>query len=172
MKKLIKYLSILAISAVAATSCSEYLEVDKYFNDRMTLENVFTNQDYAEQWLADTYSHLKGNNTEVCGKYSSPHNFADDQTFGDGHVTDHYGYVTSGQWESVDYASNVWSECYNGIRKATIFMQNVHTVHLHKRFLNHIVKSYTANMEQIGIWIVRQAGHNMGKGCTAQLLTI
>ena len=101
MKKVIKYLSILAISAVAATSCSDYLEVDRYFGDRMTLENVFTNQDYAEQWLADTYSHLKGNNTEVCGKYSSPHNFADDQTFGDGHVTNHYGYVTSGQWSQL-----------------------------------------------------------------------
>ena len=145
MKKVIKYLSILAISAVAATSCSDYLEVDRYFNDRMTLENVFTNQDYAEQWLADTYSHLRGNNTEVCGKYSSPHNFADDQTFGDGHVTDHYGYVTSGQWESVDYASNVWSECYNGIRKATIFMQNVHMLIADSRYVTEEdVKDYHA----------------------------
>ena len=145
MKKLFKYLSILAISAVAATSCSEYLEVDKYFNDRMTLDNVFTNQDYTEQWLADTYSHLKGNNTEVCGKYSSPHNFADDQTFGDGHRTDHYGYVTSGQWEMVDYASNVWSECYNGIRKATIFMQNVHKVIADSRYVTEEdVKDYHA----------------------------
>lgn len=145
MKKVIKYLSILAISAVAATSCSDYLEVDRYFNDRMTLENVFTNQDYAEQWLADTYSHLKGNNTEVCGKYSSPHNFADDQTFGDGHVTNHYGYVTSGQWESVDYASNVWSECYNGIRKATIFMQNVHMLIADSRYVTEEdVKDYHA----------------------------
>ena len=145
MKKVIKYLSILAISAVAATSCSDYLEVDRYFGDRMTLENVFTNQDYAEQWLADTYSHLRGNNTEVCGKYSSPHNFADDQTFGDGHVTDHYGYVTSGQWESVDYASNVWSECYNGIRKATIFMQNVHMLIADSRYVTEEdVKDYHA----------------------------
>ena len=145
MKKVIKYLSILAISAVAATSCSDYLEVDRYFGDRMTLENVFTNQDYAEQWLADTYSHLRGNNTEVCGKYSSPHNFADDQTFGDGHVTNHYGYVTSGQWESVDYASNVWSECYNGIRKATIFMQNVHMLIADSRYVTEEdVKDYHA----------------------------
>lgn len=145
MKKVIKYLSILAISAVAATSCSEYLEVDKYFNDRMTLENVFTNQDYAEQWLADTYSHLRGSNTEVCGKYNSPHNFADDQTFGDGHRTDHYGYVTSGQWEMVDYASNVWSECYNGIRKATIFMQNVHMLIADSRYVTEEdVKDYHA----------------------------
>lgn len=145
MKKVIKYLSILAISAVAATSCSDYLEVDKYFNDRMTLENVFTNQDYAEQWLADTYSHLRGSNTEVCGKYNSPHNFADDQTFGDGHRTDHYGYVTSGQWEMVDYASNVWSECYNGIRKATIFMQNVHMLIADSRYVTEEdVKDYHA----------------------------
>lgn len=145
MKKVIKYLSILAISAVAATSCSDYLEVDRYFNDRMTLENVFTNQDYAEQWLADTYSHLRGSNTEVCGKYNSPHNFADDQTFGDGHRTDHYGYVTSGQWESVDYASNVWSECYNGIRKATIFMQNVHMLIADSRYVTEEdVKDYHA----------------------------
>lgn len=111
----------------------------------MTLENVFTNQDYAEQWLADTYSHLKGANTEVCGKYTSPHNFADDQTFGDGHITDHYGYVTSGQWEMVDYASGVWSECYNGIRKATIFMQNVHMLIADSRYVTEDdVKDYHA----------------------------
>lgn len=145
MKKAIKYLSILAISAVAATSCSDYLEVDKYFNDRMTLENVFTNQDYAEQWLADTYSHLKGANTEVCGKYTSPHNFADDQTFGDGHKTDHYAYVTSGRWEEVDYASGVWQECYSGIRKATIFMQNVHMLIADSRYVTEEdVKDYHA----------------------------
>ena len=145
MKKLIKYLSILAISAVAATSCSDYLEVDRYFGDRMTLENVFTNQDYAEQWLADTYSHLRGANTEVCGKYTSPHNFADDQTFGDGHKTDHYAYVTSGRWEEVDYASGVWSECYNGIRKATIFMQNIHMLIADSRYVTEDdIKDYHA----------------------------
>lgn len=146
MKKLIKYLSILAISAVAATSCSEYLEVDKYFNDRMTVENVFSDKDYTDQWLSDTYSHLKtAGLTDVCGKYNTPHNFADDMTFSDGDVTDHYGYVTTGKWESVDYDNGAWREAYKGIRKATIMMENVHMLIADSRYVTEEdVKDYHA----------------------------
>ncbi|MBO7194955.1 MAG: RagB/SusD family nutrient uptake outer membrane protein [Alistipes sp.] len=146
MKKLIKYLSILAVSAVVATSCSDYLKVDKYFNDRMTIENVFTSQDYTEQWLADTYSHLKTNGlVDVAGKYSMPHNFADDMTFSDGNRIDCYGYVTSGKWEDIDYASGAWSEAYKGIRKATIMIQNVDMLVADSRYVNEDdVKDYKA----------------------------
>ena len=146
MKKLFKYLSIIAISAVAATSCADYLEVDKYFNDRMTLENIFTNKDYTDGWLSDTYSHLAtGGLMDVCGKYNTPHNFADDQTFSDGHRTDHYGYVTSGKWEDVDYASGAWQQAYQGIRKATIMMQNVHNLIADSRYVDEaMVKDYHA----------------------------
>ena len=146
MKKLIKYLSILVVSAVVATSCSDYLVVDKYFNDRMTIENVFTSKDYTDQWLSDTYSHLKTNGLiDVAGKYSLPHNFADDMTFSDGNRIDCYGYVTSGKWEDIDYASGAWAEAYKGIRKATIMIQNVDMLIADSRYVDEeMVLDYKA----------------------------
>lgn len=139
MKKLFKYLSVIVLSVVAS-SCSDYLVVDRYFNDRMTLENVFTSEDYTQQWLADTYSHLKNNLADVCSKYQTGHCFADDIYFGDGHtvdglITNHYSYYKNGRWEQVDFASGAWSEAYKGIRKATIFMQNVHMVIADSRYV-------------------------------------
>ena len=99
-------------SAVVATSCSDYLVVDKYFNDRMTLENVFTSQDYTEQWLADTYTVLKDATfLDVCGKYTNPHNFADDQVYGD--HEDAYGRLCAGQYEQVGDTYWAWVLKYN-----------------------------------------------------------
>ena len=144
MKKLFKYLSILAISAVAATSCSEYLEVDKYFNDRMTLENVFTSQDYTEQWLADTYSHLKDNALiDVCGKYTNPHNFADDQLYGD--HEDAYERLCSGKYENVGDTYWAWYHAYTAIRKASIMIENVDMLIADSRYVTEEdVKDYKA----------------------------
>ena len=146
MKKLIKYLSILAISAVAATSCADYLHVDKYFNDRMTLENVFTSQDYTEQWLADTYSYLKDATLlDVCGKYTNPHNFADDQVFGDNENA-YYG-LSRGQFEDIYTSTRYWSwvNAYTAIRKASIMIQNVDMLIADDRYVTpEMVADYKA----------------------------
>ena len=37
-------------------SCSDYLEVEHNFKDRLTIEKVFTNRDYTDSWLSNTYS--------------------------------------------------------------------------------------------------------------------
>ena len=133
MKRLFKYISVLVVSAVVATSCANYLEVDKYFNDRMTLENVFSSQDYTEQWLADAYSHLKCRQLlDVCGKYGNHHNFADDMLHGD--KNDNYADIAAGRYENWhtggiaigESGGEAWTEAYNAIRKATIMIQNLH----------------------------------------------
>lgn len=134
----------MAISAVAATSCSDYLEVDKYFNDRMTLENVFTSQDYTEQWLADTYTVLKDATfLDVCGKYTNPHNFADDQIYGD--HEDAYGRLCAGQYEQVGDTYWAWVNGYSAIRKATIMIDNVDMLIADSRYVTpEDVKDYKA----------------------------
>lgn len=40
-------------------SCSDYLEVEHNFKDRLTIEKVFTNRDYTDSWLSNTYSYLR-----------------------------------------------------------------------------------------------------------------
>ena len=73
----------LGIGTFAFSSCSDYLNVDRYFNDRMTEEKLFEDKTYSEQWLAGVYSHLLGCNDDVCSKGNTPHNFSDDMYFGD-----------------------------------------------------------------------------------------
>ena len=61
------YLAVaLAVGASTFSSCSDYLDVDRYFNDRMTEEKLFEDKTYAEEWLAGVYSHLKKWNEDVC----------------------------------------------------------------------------------------------------------
>ena len=59
-------------------SCSDYLEVEHNFKDRLTIEKVFTNRDYTDSWLSNTYSYLRDQNQDIGGKESVPTNFADD----------------------------------------------------------------------------------------------
>ena len=64
------------------SSCSDYLNVDKYFKDRMTEEKVFASKDYCDNWLAGVYAYLSKNNMmDVGSKGAALHNFADDMFF-------------------------------------------------------------------------------------------
>ena len=58
-----KWLYNMVITFFAAgclTACSDYLEVDSNFKDRLTIEKVFTDKDYTDAWLSNTYSYLRG----------------------------------------------------------------------------------------------------------------
>ena len=67
------------------SSCSDYLDSDKYFKDRTTIESVFTNKQRVEEWLAYAYSFLRDDNAEVVSKDpgTNPFCFADDMYYGD-----------------------------------------------------------------------------------------
>ena len=70
-----KWLYNMVITFFAAgclTACSDYLEVDSNFKDRLTIEKVFTDKDYTDAWLSNTYSYLRGQNQDVGGKESVP----------------------------------------------------------------------------------------------------
>ena len=64
MKKIYKF-CIGALLGTITVSCVDQLDSDKNFKDRMTLEDVFTNEKYSEEWLAHAYSYLKGENMDV-----------------------------------------------------------------------------------------------------------
>ena len=113
----------LGIGAFAFSSCSDYLNVDRYFNDRMTEEKLFEDKKYSEEWLAGVYSHLLGCNDDVCSKGNTPHNFSDDMYFGD--RSGLYRSLKYGLYNESSYQFS-WRECYIGIRDASTFIRNIH----------------------------------------------
>ena len=51
------FILLLAIVGIGfMLSCSDYLNSEKYFKDRLTLEKTFESKDHVEEWLAYTYS--------------------------------------------------------------------------------------------------------------------
>lgn len=119
MKKIYKF-CIGVLLGTITVSCVDQLDSDKNFKDRMTLEDVFTNEKYSEEWLAHAYSYLKGENMDVGTKDNILWCFADDIYFGD---RDIYNTFKTGTYSEGDRQS--WGASYKGIRQASIFIQNI-----------------------------------------------
>ena len=127
------YIILLTIIGIGAiSSCTDYLESDQYFKDRMTLEKVFTNVEYTEQWLAHCYAHLLGENQDVTSKGITQHCFADDMYFGDRDVKydpKEGSQMSYSRFKLGEYDENrnqgSWGDSYKGIRNATTFIQNI-----------------------------------------------
>ncbi|RBQ11443.1 RagB/SusD family nutrient uptake outer membrane protein [Pedobacter miscanthi] len=126
MKKIFTVLSFIT-AAIAIGGCKKYLDSDYLFDERMTTEQVFTNPDYANRWLAQAYSFLGSNYMQdVSSKKSVPFNFADDMYYGD--ESDGYR-----RWKNGQYTENglngesreIWNTAYKGIRQASIFLNNI-----------------------------------------------
>lgn len=121
MKKVYNlYIGILI--SLLAVSCSDSLDSDKYFKDRRSLEDVFTDKTYTEEWLAHAYSFLGGSNLEVSTKGNTIWNFADDIYFGGASLGDYRKFKT-GTYDENFYQT--WGASYKGIRQASIFIENI-----------------------------------------------
>ena len=97
MRKIYKlYIGI--ILSVIAVACSDNLDSDKYFKDRRSLEDVFTDKESTEEWLAHAYSFLGGYNLEVSNMLNTITNFADDIYFG-GNSLDAYKTFKTGTYD-------------------------------------------------------------------------
>lgn len=114
------------------SSCSDYLDSDRYFKDRTTIESVFTDRDRTEQWLAYAFQFLQNECADVASKGVTQHVFADDIYYGDRDVT--YDPTNSGdlnynQFKLGEYSENsyngAWGRCYKGIFQASVFIHNI-----------------------------------------------
>lgn len=113
-------------------SCSDYLEVEHNFKDRLTIEKVFTNRDYMDSWLSNTYSYLRNQNQDIGGKESVPTNFADDiywadwNDLGNKHIAGgYYSYFRNVEYNE-DWMQETYTNCYLGINKACVFLKYIH----------------------------------------------
>lgn len=123
--KYILFTIALGTGALILSSCSDYLSVDRYFNDRMTEEKLFEDKKYTEEWLAGVYSHLIKWNEDVCSKGYTPHNFSDDMYFGDRMESFPYRTFKYGLYNE-NQKQESWSDCYVAIRDASTFIRNVY----------------------------------------------
>lgn len=134
MIKKLFILLLVILSAGVFSSCTDYLESDKYFKDRTTIEAVFTDRDRTEQWLAYAYSFLKNQCADVVSKDAgtSSHCFADDMYYGDRDVAYDpkegsqlsYNKFKLGEYNENEF-NEVWPRCYKGIYQASVFIHNI-----------------------------------------------
>lgn len=127
MKRIAILLSAVALM-LNIGGCKKYLDSDYLFDERMTMEDVFTNRDYTERWLARAYYFLGTNAMQdVASKKSVMFNFADDMYYGD--ENEEYA-----RWKRGQYTENglsgenkgIWKTAYDGIRQASIFIHHIH----------------------------------------------
>lgn len=121
-------------AGLALTSCSDYLDSEKYFKDRTTITTVFSDKSRTEQWLAHAYSYLNNENADVCSKNSSTsqHCFDDDMYYGDRDIDYDTKEGVDLSWNNFHMGNydenkftNAWNNCYQGIQQATVFIQHV-----------------------------------------------
>lgn len=126
MKKILLILSITSFTMLL-DGCSKFLDSDYLFDERMTTEDVFTNSDYANRWLARAYFFLGSNYLQdVASKKNVPFNFADDMYYGDesnGYKRWKYGQYNESGVNGESKA--IWNTAYKGIRQASIFLNNI-----------------------------------------------
>ncbi len=121
--------------AAMLTSCADQLDSDKYFDDRRTIESVFTDINQTNGWLAQSYYFLRGALADVTTKENNGaglHCFADDMYYGDRDPNrgDGYAYMNSynafkqGDYDE-NYGQDAWSNAYKGIYQASVFIHNI-----------------------------------------------
>jgi hypothetical protein len=122
MKNSIKIFLLCALAPMAV-SCADFL--DQVPSDRITLEQIFNNRGHSEDFLATIYDYMidestvSYNNSDACSddmdvSYDRPENSGYDMNK-----------MNIGNWSASDNYFNYWKPHYQGIRAATIFMQNI-----------------------------------------------
>ncbi|MFA6834668.1 MAG: RagB/SusD family nutrient uptake outer membrane protein, partial [Bacteroidaceae bacterium] len=125
MKNKFKNILLCIVASLAfmcsATSCGDFLDVDEYFYDQMSLDSAFSKREYVEGWFSNAFEHMASDIGEWRGNFK----YASDDMF------------TYDQGSSKDYQNGNYSaenqlgednlgRLYEAVRKASTFLNNVH----------------------------------------------
>ena len=131
MKKVLIILFLVTGLSFTLGGCADYLDSDYVFDERMSIEDVFSNKDYTNKWLARGYYFLGSNYLQdVCSKKNVSFNFADDMYYGD--ENDGYKKWKYGQYDENGFNSNsknIWQAAYKGVRQVSIFLNYIDLNH-------------------------------------------
>lgn len=137
IRKIVLGGSLCCCMIAALTSCADDLDSDKYFDDRRSIESVFTDRNQSLGWLAQSFSFLKGaladcktKETDINGAYFQC--FGDDMVFGDrdmkmdldGNARTSFNALMLGDYDE-EVGKNAWIDAYKGIYQASIFIHNI-----------------------------------------------
>ena len=120
MKKLL-YTILLSLGTFLFTACTDYINVDKYFYDQVSLDSAFSKRVYVEGWLSSAYSVM-----DNIGEYREPFRWASDDLYHPDMKEYVEGNYSADHQLSDDDRNNsrLW-KYYEGIRKASTFIDNV-----------------------------------------------
>ncbi|WP_346319587.1 RagB/SusD family nutrient uptake outer membrane protein [Chitinophaga sp. YIM B06452] len=119
---------LVAVLLFTTPSCKkDYLE--KTPDEDLTLEQVFTNAIFTEQYLANIYSHLPKELAMVdnpCGGCPPNNTFnAASDELEISYEVNFTNAMNNGNWNADSYVQDIWSQSYFAIRKANIFLENI-----------------------------------------------
>lgn len=125
MKKIYKLVLLFvgACMAFTMTSCNDYLNVDKYFYDQLTLDSAFAKRTYVEGWQSNAYEPLD-QITETCytDNADNPAWMSDDIIMADSRDWQNGNYSAA---TNNDYSNNLLYKAYECVRKNSTFINNV-----------------------------------------------
>ena len=124
MKKIIIHLCLAVGLGTVFTGCSDFLDSDYLFDKKISIEKVFADKNYTNEWLAYAYEFLNNNEMQqACSKKTIAFNFADDMYYGD---YDYSGWRCGTYTETGNKINlNIWENAYKAIRQVSIFLNNV-----------------------------------------------
>ena len=120
MKKLVYYI-LLSISALSFSACTDYINVDKYFYDQVSLDSAFSKRIYVDGWLSSAYCGIN-----KLGEYKELFRWESDDFYHPNMKEYVEGSYSADKPKGDENAgeSRLW-KYYEGIRKASTFLDNV-----------------------------------------------
>lgn len=127
-----KYTPIFVLMFFYVISCSDYLNIDQYFDDELNIDSVFTNKRYMEAYMWGAASLFPDEASTLRANYT-PGIFATDEGFNNFRVSNnwYYGLDFSAGFINPDYYGisspnlNQWGNYYKIIRKCNNILNNI-----------------------------------------------
>lgn len=118
MKKILLYIFLPIVAGGMFSSCSDYLDVDKYFYDQLSIDSAFSKRKYVEGWLSNAFEPIQYiTEGEGMRRWMS-----DDIVKYEGRDYQNGNYSAS---TNNGDSENLLYKAYEAVRKASTFIDNV-----------------------------------------------
>lgn len=118
MKKILLYIFLPIVAGGMFSSCADYLDVDKYFYDQLSIDSAFSKRKYVDGWLSNAFEPIQYiTEGEGMRRWMS-----DDIVKYEGRDYQNGNYsATTNNGDS----ENLLNKAYEAVRKASTFIDNV-----------------------------------------------
>ena len=118
MKKILLYIFLPIVAGGMFSSCSDYLDVDKYFYDQLSIDSAFSKRKYVDGWLSNAFEPIQYiTEGEGMRRWMS-----DDIVKYEGRDYQNGNYSAS---TNNGDSENLLYKAYEAVRKASTFIDNV-----------------------------------------------